>query len=188
VLLFIFFLLLFWVCFRLKRLLFLVRDFPTVVLELRLWPRVSNQGRNDQGFLIKGGRGVIWHTNQNQCPLKRVEFMCGEMLPNLRRRLQMVLMWRNEWCTMEILSVWFVVCDTCMEEMLYGLQVCFGCWVQWTAMFGNVESAWWGWSSKCPMVVFCMTHAMLRQQCCVVVSWQCRGLTKVASWWIPLEY
>ena len=34
-----------WVCFRLKRLLFLVRDFPTVVSELRFRPRVSNQGR-----------------------------------------------------------------------------------------------------------------------------------------------
>jgi len=50
-----------WVCFRLKRLLFLVRDFPTVV---------SEPG-SDQGFLIRGGRGVIWHTDQNQRPLKR---------------------------------------------------------------------------------------------------------------------
>ena len=101
-------------CFRLKRL-FLVHDFPTVVSELRFWPRVSNQGRNDEGFLIKGGINIL---------LKGVEFMCCEMLPYLRRRLQMVLMWPNEWCTMEIWYVWVMVCDMCMEKVLYGLQIC----------------------------------------------------------------
>jgi len=50
--------------------------------------------------------------------------MCGEMLPDLRRRLQMVLIWSNEWCTMEIWFVWVMVCDMCVEKVLYGLQIC----------------------------------------------------------------
>ena len=171
------------VCLCLKRLLLLVCDFPTVV---------SEPG-SDQGFIIKGGRGAVWHIDQNQRPLKRVEFMCGEMLPDLQRRLQMVLMWPNEWCTMEILSVWVVVCDMCVEEVLCGLQICSGCCVRWTVMFGNVGSTWWGWSSRSPMVVFCMAHAMLSQQrvlchCVVAVSWLDQGGIMMDYPWVSVNY
>jgi len=55
------------------------------------------------------------------------------------------------------------ICDMCVEEVLYGLQICFGCCVRWTAMVGNVGSTWWGCSSRSPMVVFCMANEMLRQ-------------------------
>jgi len=33
-----------------------------------------------------------------------------------------------------------------------------------------------------------LTRCFVNNGCCVVVLWQCRGLTKVALWCIPLEY
>jgi len=163
----------------LEEIIFLVRDFPTMVSELRFWPRVSNQGRKRSNL-------TYWPESTS---LKRVEFMCGEMHPDLWRRLQMVLVWPIEWCTMEIWSVWVAVCDMCVEEVLCGLQICYGCCVWWTAMFGNVGSTWWGWSSRSPMVVFCMAYAMLCQQwvlrrCVMAVSWLDQGGVMMDSSWV----
>jgi len=61
-----------------------------------------------------------------------------------------------------------------MEEVLYGLQICSSYCVLWIVVFGNVGSAWWGWSSRSPMVVFCVANAMLHQQRVLrrgVVAW-----------------
>ena len=160
-------------------LLLFVGVFPLKeIIIFSVWFPNSEPG-SDQGFLIKGGRGVIWHTDQNQRPLKRVEFMCGEMLPDLWRRLQMVLMWPNEWCTMEILFVWVMVCNMCVKEVLCGLHIYSSCCVRWTAMFAR-DLQWWcfAWLTRC----------VINSGYCVVVLWQCRGLTKVALWWIPLDY
>jgi len=68
------------------------------------------------------------------------KFVCGKMFPNFRRRLQLVL----TWLVSDVRSRFdlrFVVCCMCMEELLY-VQIYSGCCVWWTAMFGNVGSAW----------------------------------------------
>jgi len=126
------------VCFCLKRLLYLVRDFSTVVSELRFWPR----------FLIKGGRGAVWYTDQNQRPLKRVEFICGEMLLDLRFA---TCVWRK-----------------CSTAYKYVLVVAYG-GLRWLVMLDQHgegvarDLQWWcfAWQMRC----------FVNSGCCVVVLW-----------------
>jgi len=79
-----------------------------------------------------------------------VEFVCGEMLLDLRRTSQFVLTWPGEWYTMEIWYVWVTVCGMCVEEVFYDLQIGFD------------ESQWWCYVSRCYVNKCCISDEGVR--------------------------
>jgi len=93
------------------------------------------------------------------------------MLPNLRRRYDGDL----------------ICVSRSLRHVRGGSALRFIDMLWWTTMFGNVGSAWWGWSSRSTMVVF-LHGSRDASSTAIVVLWQCRSLTKVVLWWIPLEY
>ena len=113
---------------------------------------------SDQGFLIKGGKWAIWHTNQNQCPLKRVEFMCGEMLSNLR----------------DMCESWFVTCAwrKCSTAYIFALVVASS-GLQCLIMLdlhgerGARDVQWWCFA----WLMWCFINSVTSLCCGSVVAW-----------------
>ena len=178
-----------WVCFCLKRLLFLVHDFPTLVSKLRFWPRVSNQGRKrsnlaywpeSTSFEESGVR--VWQDAPGYVR-EVVKFVCGKMLPDFQRRLLLVLTWPVSDVRCES---WFVVCawrncSTVYRSTLVVASSGLRCLVMLDlhGEGGARDIQWWyfAWLTRC-FVNNGYCH------CVVAVSWLDQGGVMMDSPWV----
>jgi len=158
------FLLLFVSVLLLEEIIIFSAWFPNISIKVEVLTKGFQSREEEEQFGILTRINVLWR-EWSPC-VARCSWICEggrkvcvwQDAPRFSEEVVVGAHMAREWCTM-----WVMVCRMCMEELLYGLQIYPGCCIQWTAMFGNVGSAWWGWSSRYPMVVFCMAHAMLRQ-------------------------